>query len=110
MGEKRRGIGRKAGEVVGVREAGVYKCEITYLTSSPCPVVRLISRLVVISPPTSVDLFLTRPQVRVTNSTTDHYRPALPSLLLLLTENVSVVEGEEEFEQSHHHRDLNPRH
>ena len=37
-------------EVVGVREAGVYKCEITYLTSSPCPVVRLISRLVVISP------------------------------------------------------------
>ena len=52
--------------VVGVR---VYKCEITYLTSSTCPVVRLISRLVVISPPTSVDLFTTRPQVRITNST-----------------------------------------
>ena len=50
--------------VVGVREAGVYKCEITYLTSNPCPVVRLISRLVVISPPTFVDLFTTRPQIR----------------------------------------------
>ena len=54
---------------MGVREAGVYKCEITYLTSSPCPVVRLISRLVLIFPPTSVDLFTTRPQVRITNST-----------------------------------------
>ena len=60
--------------VVGVREAGVYKCEITYLTSSPCPVVRLISRLVVISPPTSLDLFTSRPQVRVTNSTIGPFR------------------------------------
>ena len=61
-------------EVVGVREAGVYKCEITYLTSSPCPVVRIISRLEVISPPNSLDLFLTRPQVRVTNSTIGPFR------------------------------------
>ena len=41
---------------------GVYKCEITYLktASISCPVVRLISKLIVVTLPSHVQLFLTR--------------------------------------------------
>ena len=60
-------------EVRGVGEEGRYKCEITYLAPRACPVVRLISRLVVISLPTSLNLYSsqlgTRAELLVTNST-----------------------------------------
>ena len=44
--------------VVGEEEEeGDYKCEITYLAVTRCPVVRLISRLMVVVPATSVQLY-----------------------------------------------------
>ena len=43
--------------VGGEEEEGDYKCEITYLAVTPCPVVRLISNLVVVRPAQSVQLY-----------------------------------------------------
>ena len=53
-------------EVGGEEEEGEYKCEITYLALTPCPVVRLISQLVVVAPPSSLQLYAG--QQLVTNS------------------------------------------
>ena len=52
--------------VGGEEEEGEYKCEITYLAVTRCPVVHLVSRLVVVAPPRSLQLY--SGQQVVTNS------------------------------------------
>ena len=50
--------------------SGVYKCEITYLktASISCPVVRLISKLIVVTLPSNVHLYLAHPSSNLVTS------------------------------------------